>query len=150
MTLLRAAALAGVLVLTGGCPDLAEWRDSNVQSMHEAAQSSRIEPPSPPIRLPAKVQENLPIAQSWTIISQVTSPADKGETVVALAGDDPADVAQWMVAELMRRGYMSHDNPSRILEGVEYEHDDAYYRRLYVHVTMNSAGQCVVTLTGWR
>jgi len=61
-----------------------------------------------------------------------------------------------MVLELMRREYASHDNPSRILEGVEYKFESAdlnktaYYQRLYVHVTMNTAGQVVVTLTGWR
>jgi len=152
----RIAVITGSLLLACGCPKLAQWRDSNMKAMQDVAKGSRIDAPNPPVQLPADVQDNLPIDPSWITVSHMHSATDKCDTVVSLAGDDLEITAQWMVVELMRREYASHDNPSRILEGVEYEFEsaelnkEAYYQRLFVHVTMNTAGQVVVTLTGWQ
>lgn len=156
MVLIRTTVIVCALLLACGCPKLAQWRDSNVKAMQDAAKGSRIDAPSPAVQLPTEVQDNLPIDPSWIIVSHANSAADKSDAVVALAGDDLEITAQWMVVEMMRREYASHDNPSRILEGVEYGFEsaelnkEAYYQRLFVHVTMNNAGQVVVTLTGWQ
>ena len=135
---------------------MAKWRDSNVKAMHEIANGSRIDAPDPPIQLPVDVRDNLPIDPAWVTVSHTHSAAEKSDTVLLLARDNLEATAQSMIVELIRREYASHDNPSRILEGVEYEFEstdlnkDAHYQRLYVHVTMNSAGQVIVTLTGWQ
>jgi hypothetical protein len=156
MVLIRTMLITCALLLACGCPKMAQWRDNNMKAMQDAAKGSRIDAPNPPVQLPADVQNNLPIDPSWIIVSHASQPADKSDAVVALAGDDLEITAQWMIVELMRREYASHDNPSRILEGVEYGFEsadlkkEAYYERLFVHVTMNTAGQVVVTLTGWQ
>ena len=138
-------AAASVLVLSA-CPQAAQWRNTQVARMQQASSTSRLTPPAQPLAIPAQVAAALPLDPSFTPVQYTATSAGDSVSLVALSAWDTTDTATWMITWLAQRGYQSDDNPSRILEGVEYANAEAPYRTLWVQVTLNTADQCVVTI----
>jgi len=146
LTMHRATFLIVVLLaacsLLSACNELKQWRNSQIQQSHKIAQGSSITPPAQPISVPDGVRKELPLDDSFTILSY----SDSGDTVnlSALSAWDATTTAQWLVARLSELGYDSGDNPSRILEGVEYRRERGDFTALYIKLSLNTSDQCTV------
>gem|GEM_PF-2744059 len=127
---------------------MAEWRDSQIETSHELAAGDRVEPPATPISVPRKVSEALPLNQSFAVLEYTSAAGQTDVQLTALSSWDVEQTTLWMLGELDRLGYTTDDNPSRILEGVEYAGGGDGFAILRVQVTSNSAGQCIVHLEG--
>ncbi len=137
-----------VLPLLGSCNELAEWRDNQIKTSHDLVNANKLIPPDPPITIPSKIANQLPWKADFVAI---TYSAERGEVLItALAPEDTLITTKWMLTRLAQLGYDSGDNPSRILEGVEYTSDNATYGSLYVKVTMNVHEQCSVELRAYE
>lgn len=146
-SLVIALLLAGG-ALASGCPQMAEWRDSQIETSHELAAGDRVEPPATPISVPRKVSEALPLNQSFVVLEYTSAGGQTDVYLTALSSWDVEQTTLWMLGELGRLGYTTDDNPSRILEGVEYAGQGDSFTILRVEVTSNNAGQCIVCLEG--
>ena len=149
---LRSSLLA-VLCVAGGvlasaCPQMAEWRDSQIETSHELAAGDRIEPPTTPISVPRKVSQALPLDESFMVLEYSAAGGQTDVYLTALSTWDVEQTTLWMLGELGRLGYTTADNPSRILEGVEYTGQGDSFAILRVQVTSNDAGQCIISLEG--
>jgi len=138
------AALA--VLLCGGCPQMARWRDAQIAQSQQIAQGQKIAPPAQPISVPGSVREELPLDDSFVITEYSASAGNREVTVAAISAWDTEQTATWMISKLREMGYDSGENPSEILNGVEYYNADRRYQRLTVKVTLNTADQCLVRL----
>jgi hypothetical protein len=147
------SSLLAVLLLIGGvvlcaCPQMAEWRDSQIETSHRLAEGDRVEPPATPISVPRKVSQVLPLDASFVVLEFTAVRMQTDVHLTALSSWDVEQTVLWMLGELGRLGYTTDDNPSRILDGVEYAGQGDSFTMLRVQVTSNGAGQCIVSLEG--
>jgi hypothetical protein len=136
------AATIAVLLLTSSCNEAKQWRDSQVAQSHQIAQGSKVTPPAAPITVPDSVRRELPLDDSFTVLSY--SETGSNVTLTALSPWEAEKTALWLVGKLGELGYDSGDNASRVLEGAEYHRDRGTYRTLYVKLSLNTAEQCTV------
>lgn len=140
------AAAAALLLLAAGCPEFAQWRDAQVAQSQQIAKGQAVTPPAQPPSVPKSVRDELPLDDSFTITEYSAGAGNREVTIAALSAWDTERTATWMISELGRRGYDSGENPSEILNGVDYYNPRAKYKRVKVQVTMNTADQCLVRI----
>jgi len=146
----RLARTLAVLIALGwlaSCNLLANWRDSQIQASHTAAQQGGpVLPPPVPIVVPDSVLRDLPLDKSFTFL-QYTKNGDNVE-IKAISAWDAATTSNWMLARLTELGYDSGDNPSRILEGCDYYgNQGAKYKVIRAKVDLNASDQCLVEIS---
>jgi hypothetical protein len=98
--------------------------------------------------IPGDIQAKLPIDPSYNVVSYSYL---NGEVHAYLTTSQNAmDTTTAVVQRLAELGYDSGDNPSRILEGVEYTSETAAFKRLRVKVTLTDEETCVIQLDGYE
>jgi len=142
-----AAALAALLLpLATGCPQAARWRDAQIAQSQQIAQGQTVTPPAQPISVAADVRAELPLDDSFVITEYSATPGNREVTLAAISAWNIETTALWLTQELQRLDYESGENPSEILNGVEYLNSERRYQRLVVKATLNTADQCLVRL----
>jgi hypothetical protein len=140
----------GCLVLVAGltgCNLLADWRDSQVSKSGAATSSGQVQPPAQPLSIPAGVASALPVPDNSTVVMYMEGG---GATTISLISPwDTLATCNWMLGRLQELGYDSGDNPSRILEGVEYSNSRAKFPRVKVQVTLNTSDQCLIDIEAY-
>ncbi|MCH7471692.1 hypothetical protein IIA79_01880 [bacterium] len=139
LLVLAAAVLAG-------CP-----KTQSVGSASPPQQPPQASQPLPASQQPVSKQPSVPSSvsrdlpgwdDSFTVLEyngQRSAPRVK-----ARSPWDADATAKWMIAKLAEAGYESGDNPSRILEGVEYTNPQGEYEALYIKVSLERGGRCTV------
>lgn len=141
--------LLGLLLLLpwlASCNELKDWRDSQIRQSHSAASAGKLIAPAQPISIPASITKELPWDPGFVVVTFHESR--EGVAITALSPWDTLQTSKWMLTRLWHLGYDSGDNPSRILEGVEYASQAAKFPKLFVKVTMNTHEQCIVEYSG--
>lgn len=134
--------LLAALLLAASCNEVDEWRDGQIAESQRIAQGSQITPPEQPISVPDSLRRELPLDDSFTILSY--SEAGGAHSVTALSPWKAEQTALWLVSKLGELGYDSGDNPSRVLEGATYQRSRGAYRSLYVKLSLNTSDQTTV------
>jgi hypothetical protein len=140
----RLLAALAVLLLCTGCNQLSSWRNRQIASSHKTAASHKITPPATPVALPADVAQALALDSSFSILSY--SEGQGGAEAVALSGKDTTATCEWFLAQMQQRGYASEDNPSRILEGLDFTSSQAEFKLIRIKVTLNTDDQTLVEI----
>ena len=142
----RLGLLLVVCALSVACNELKDWRNSQIQQSHSAASAGKLAAPAQVINVPTSLTNKLP----WDPRFEVVSYSDTGGqfTLTAISPWNTLQTTKWMLTKLSQLGYDSGDNPSRILEGVEYSNPSAKISRLFVKVTLNTHKQCSIELSG--
>ena len=131
-----------------GCDLLAGWRDSQVRQSSAAATAGKVVPPQQPVKIPKNLERALPVPEGATVVSFL----DGGgvASIHLISPVDTLETCNWMLGRLQQLGYDSGDNPSRVLEGVEFHNARARYPRLYVEVSLNTHDQCTIELQAYE
>lgn len=138
------------IVLVAGCDVLESWRDGQVDKSKQAAQAGAVALPAQPLVVPGEVYDSLPLDGSQQIVSyQPSSSMDEVE-LTALSAWSVEETCMWMLGRMQQDGYHTDDNPSRILEGLEFFAADKAYSSIVIKVTMNTADQCLITIVARR
>jgi hypothetical protein len=136
---------SGALLLLCACPQLKAWRDSQIQQSHNiASNSALVQPPATPVQVPSEVSSNLPLDSSFTALAYSSSGGT--HTLQLLSAWPTEQAAEWFITQMQARGYTLADNPSRILEGVDFENQQSKYPVVNIKVELNTAGQTTITL----
>jgi hypothetical protein len=148
-------ATAAVLLLASSCNEAKQWRDSQVAQSHQIAKGSTVTPPAIPIEVPSSVRRELPLDDSFTVLSYSgpgngggSPPSQDAVLLTVLSPWGAEKTALWLVGKLGELGYDSGDNPSRVLEGTEFHRDRGTYRTLYAKLSLNTSEQCTVEYRG--
>ena len=127
-----------------GCPQLKEWRDNQIQTSHNLAASAQpVQPPAQPVQLPSDIEAAIPLDPAFTVL--VYSQIGDVHNASLLSVWGTQQTIEWLLSEMTARGYSLTDNPSRILEGVDFENAQAKYRTINIKVEENSAQQTLIT-----
>jgi hypothetical protein len=94
------------------------------------------------------VLNNIPLPDNST----VTQYSDMGDChyIAVNSPEDALQTCKMMIVGLGQRGYDSGDNPSRILEGVEFNNQRARFPRLYVKVGISGGDQCTIEIRAYE
>lgn len=138
------AVMACMLMLAAsGCNELRSWRDSQIQTSHSLASNNAVQAPAQPVSIPSDVERELPIDSSFTALAYSNiGGAHHCEFISAWGAEQ---TAEWLLAKMSERGYALEDNPSRILEGVEFQNTRAKFPVIKIKVTQNMAEQTLIT-----
>ena len=137
-----------VLPLLGSCNELKDWRDSQIKTSHDLVNAGKVSPPATPINVPSKITSQLPWNSGFIVTAYTLG--DEDVEIAVISPDDTRETCKWMLGKLAELGYDSADNPSRMLEGVDYHSPKTLYPRLYVKVTMNVHDQCFIEFKGYE
>lgn len=138
------ALLGLVLLCICGCPQLREWRDQQIETSHSlASNQGAVTLPSPPISLPGEIESSVPYDAEFTVLTYQKSHNNHSCRILSSKGLE--NTVQWVLAGMQSKGYTLDDNPSRVLEGVEFQNESAKYRTILVKVEQNSAAQVLIT-----
>lgn len=95
------------------------------------------------LEMPDKLLKSMDFPAEYTII-ELTDTRENAHVVYTVNPPRTQEIAQLHITDLQTRGYTSDDNPSRILEGVEFTGGE--WRRIYVKVTEESGKGTIVTI----
>ena len=141
--------LLGALILlaAAGCSKLAGWRNQQVATSHQLAQGNAITPPATPIALPDDVKAALPLDPSFTTLSY--SETGGQVSISLLSAWETAKTCEWLLTQMEARGYYGEDNPSRILEGLDFTAEKAKYKRVRITVSLNTEDQTTIKIEAY-
>lgn len=133
--------------LVAGCPQIAQWRDKQIEDSAKYAAGSRVYPPDPPIEVPRKVAKLLPLHENLTVLEfkQLQVRPEQIELKL-LSAWDTERTAVWLYEWLTEHGYSSDNGPSSLLSGDVYRNQAEKYREISVNVTENTANQCIIAI----
>ena len=145
----RLLLLGALLLLAAmsGCNKLATWRNQQVATSHQLAQGNKITPPSTPVQVPDDVRAELPLDPSFTTLSYSESGGEVRMSL--LSAWDTTKTCEWLLTQMQQWGYEIGDNPSRILEGLDFTYEKAKYKRVRITVSLNTEDQTTVAIEAY-
>ena len=139
-----------VLCLCSGCPRMQQLRDRQIATSHSLPQGDRVVIPDPPLSIPAQIKEQLPLDPQFQYAAYHASTGNSEISLTAVSPWDVTATCQWMLTRMQERGYGCDENPSEILNGIEFYSQKQAYSSVTVQVTMNTADQCLIHIKALR
>jgi hypothetical protein len=93
--------------------------------------------------MPDRLVKSMDFPAEYTII-ELTESQQSAHVVYTVNPPKTQEIAQLHLTDLQTRGYTSGDNPSRILEGIEFTGGE--WRKIYVKVSEEADKGTVVTI----
>lgn len=98
--------------------------------------------------VPDEVMRFLPIDANYEILS--FSEDKTAYYLTAQSKQDAMTTAGALLKSLSDNGFSNLDNPSRILEGSEFEGGNGRFKRMYVKASLDADSKCIVEITAYK
>ncbi len=142
LVLFNELLLLTVLFFLVSCPTI-KTNSDNPTSASQNVASDASDNPEIKYSMPKKLLKSMDFPAEYSIV-ELIDERDRARVVYVVKPPRTQEIAQLHLTDLQTRGYNCGDNPSRILEGVEFTGGE--WRRIYIKVTEEYDKGTIVTI----